>query len=91
MDEMTNRSLDFRWQHQIALWVVDFSLPKYRIAIEADGDYWHASVDQKEKDARKDHWLAAHKWTVFRFTGKAIKQSPSDCIDEVLRNITIQV
>lgn len=87
MDELARRQLFFRSQHQIASWLVDVSLPQYRIAIEADGDYWHQSASQKQKDANKTHWLEAHKWTVFRFTGTEINESVSHCIDLVAEHI----
>jgi very-short-patch-repair endonuclease len=34
---------------------VDFFLPEMRVALEADGDYWHAQ--RKEHDDRRDRWL----------------------------------
>ena len=63
--------------------IVDFALPDHRLVIEADGVYWHSTDTQKEKDARKDHWLNAKKWAVMRLTGDEIRESPAKCIDKV--------
>lgn len=87
MDELDRRHISYRIQHKIACWLIDITLPQHNIAIEADGDHWHSSPEQQRKDANKNHWLRAHKWTIFRFSGTQIHQSPADCIDRVIRHI----
>jgi very-short-patch-repair endonuclease len=87
MNELDNREISYKPQYIIAVWIVDIAIPEYRLAIECDGDYWHSSETQKEKDANKDHWLNAHKWTIFRFTETEIKKSASDCVDKIIRYI----
>jgi very-short-patch-repair endonuclease len=84
MDELDRRSIVYRTQHVIARWLIDITIPEHRIAIEADGTYWHSSLKQKTKDANKTHWLQAHKWAVFRFPETEIRASASDCIDRVV-------
>ncbi len=81
--ELNRRNINHLAQHKIANWIVDFAIPEWRIAIEADGDYWHSSSTQKEKDHNKDHWLSVHKWYMFRFTETSINQSVSDCVDQI--------
>lgn len=83
LQELDRQSIRYRFQHLIAVWLIDITIPQYRIAIEADGDYWHSSAQQQKKDANKDRWLHAHKWTVFRFSGTEIRASPQKCIDKV--------
>jgi len=87
MDELDRRHIPYHSQHQIAKWLVDITLPEHRIAIEADGDYWHSSPEQQEKDANKNHWLEAHGWTIHRFSGSEIRESPAACIDEVVASL----
>ena len=87
MDELDRQMIHYIPQHKIANWLVDISLPQFRIAIEADGNYWHSTVTQQEKDRNKDRWLIAHKWTVFRFTETEINDSPSRCIDIISAHI----
>lgn len=87
MDELDRRHIPYRVQHQIAKWLVDITLPEHRIAIEADGDYWHSFPEQQEKDANKNHWLEAHGWTIHRFSGSEIRESPAACIDKVVASL----
>lgn len=83
MEELTRRDLPFRAQHRIAHWLIDIALPKYKIAVEADGDYWHRSEVQQAKDRKKTHWLEAHRWKVFRFREREIHDSAESCIDQI--------
>lgn len=83
-NEMNRCGLLYQEQYRIAHWLVDFAMPQYRLAIECDGDYWHSLPDRKVKDANKDRWLQAHKWTILRFTETAIKASAPDCVDAIL-------
>lgn len=46
-------------------WSIDFAIPEYKIAIEADGDYWHTIL--AERDAKRDARMGAAGWTVVRF------------------------
>lgn len=90
MNELDRRHIVYRSQHKIARWLIDITIPEHRIAIEADGDYWHSPPEQQEKDANKNHDLEIRKWTVFRFWGSEIRRSPARCIDEVLAHIGIK-
>lgn len=87
MDELDKREISYRAQHPISHWLIDITLPQHRIAIEADGDYWHNSKEQQTKDANKDRWLRAHKWTIFRFSGTEIRKSPAACIDKIVSSL----
>jgi very-short-patch-repair endonuclease len=91
MDELGSRGILYIPQYKIAHWFVDIALREHRIAIEADGDYWHRSEKQKQKDANKDHWLIAHKWKVYRFTETEIRASASACIDRIITNLILPV
>lgn len=91
MSVLDRLQVPYIWQHQIAKWSIDITLPSHRVAIECDGDYWHHGEAQKVKDANKDHWLRAHKWTVFRFLGSEITADPEACIDKVLTYLGISL
>jgi very-short-patch-repair endonuclease len=58
---------------------MDFALPNLRLDIEADGEKWHTSPDDKQSDNERDKKLAALGWTVIRFPESAINES----IDQV--------
>lgn len=84
-DELTARHIAFVPQKVIACWLVDFAIPEHRIAIECDGTYWHNSDIQKVKDANKDHWLAAHNWTMVRLTEPELKADIAACVDRIVK------
>lgn len=84
MDELDKRGIVYTVQHRIANWFVDIAIQQCRVAIEADGDYWHRSEKQKKKDANKDRWLISHKWRVFRFTETEIRVSAAKCVDQII-------
>ena len=89
IDEFDKRGMHYFWQYKIASWLVDFAFPSYRLAIEADGKYWHGNEKQKQKDANKDHWLNAHKWSIIRLSEDDINDHIDLCIDKIRSFILI--
>ena len=72
-DALTTLGVHFQPEVQIGRFCVDFCIPDRRIIIEADGEYWHAQV--KERDARRDEELKSLGWTVIRLSESEIKSS----------------
>lgn len=69
--------VQFKQEYQIGRWSIDFALTSHKIAIEADGDYWHAqSVD---RDARRDATLARAGWRVVRLSEGAVNDTKDLC------------
>jgi very-short-patch-repair endonuclease len=62
--------------------LVDFLLSN-GIVIQCDGDYWHSSLKQKEKDMNQDFILTLNDYKIFRFTGIEIKGSVGECINKI--------
>jgi very-short-patch-repair endonuclease len=83
--ELARRGVDFVAEHAVGQYSVDIALVGPRIAIEADGDYWHGNARQQAKDRQKTGYLTAQGWRVFRFTETEIKADASACIDRALR------
>jgi very-short-patch-repair endonuclease/endogenous inhibitor of DNA gyrase (YacG/DUF329 family) len=54
----------FTQEYPFRRWSIDFAIPERKIAIEADGDYWHAIL--ADRDARRDAAMNAAGWTVVR-------------------------
>jgi very-short-patch-repair endonuclease len=50
---------------------IDLAIPAHRIAIECDGGY-HFTLDQADKDAKREHQIRCHNWRVIRFTNEQI-------------------
>ena len=83
MGELDHRRLTYEFQYPYLSYVIDFSFPNDRLAIEADGVYWHSLPNMKEKDERKDNDLQQQGWIVLHFTGDEIRASVSDCVDKI--------
>jgi very-short-patch-repair endonuclease len=63
---------------------VDLYIPKYKLAIEADGKAYHDSPEQKERDRRKDYVLKKHyKLKVRRFNSDQINKRLNWCVEKV--------
>ena len=70
-------------QHRVGQYRLDFAWPKYRVAVECDGHRWHSSSKAQARDARRDRRLCADGWTVLRFAGREILESPLSVVHEV--------
>jgi very-short-patch-repair endonuclease len=56
--------VEFRQEFAVGRWSIDFALLRHKVAIEADGDYWHRL--SAERDARRDACLTRAGWRVVR-------------------------
>lgn len=63
-------------QVKMATYWVDFLIPEQRIALEADGIYWHNRPERQESDARKTALLEQRGWCVVRITDLELKHEP---------------
>jgi len=70
--------------------VVDFYLPEYKIAIYADGAYWHNLSIVKERDEKQSKILEENGYKVFRFREHEIKKSVKRCVNEIRRYVQIR-
>lgn len=59
-------------QKPLGCYWVDFYVPNWRLVLECDGDYWHASPKQRAYDERRDGWMQKHGYVVRRILGSAI-------------------
>jgi very-short-patch-repair endonuclease/endogenous inhibitor of DNA gyrase (YacG/DUF329 family) len=74
-------------EYRFGFFCLDFAIPDRKIAIEADGDYWHSIAKQVFADARKDATLKAAGWRIFRFTETQINASPEQCAEQVAASL----
>lgn len=87
IDELETRDIEYEFQYKLNQWSIDFAFPNHKLAVEADGVYWHSLPENIERDKRKDRSLKRKDWTILRFTGDEIRESSTDCIDQVLAHI----
>lgn len=71
---LVSLGVEFAQEFPVGPWLIDFALIRDRIAIEADGDYWHAKC--ADRDARRDSELADAGWRVVRLRERDIKNAP---------------
>ena len=100
-NEMNKRGIFFRSQFPIDnKFVCDFAIPEYKIAIECDGDYWHANpkiYDHNTLDARqknkvqrdkfKKKYLTRKGWLFLSFFESDIKATLSICVNQIEKAI----
>ncbi len=75
-------------KHFRGIGIVDFFLPDFKIAIEADGIYWHGLPSAIEKDKRKDLALDQIGIRVLRLKEDIIKKDNAMCSQQIYETIT---
>jgi very-short-patch-repair endonuclease len=78
-------ALQFRRQHPIGHYILDFYCPSARLAIEIDGDA-HGHPDQQRHDRLRDAWLASRNVRVLRVPASAVLDR--DALHGLLAEIT---
>jgi very-short-patch-repair endonuclease len=53
-------------QYPLGRFFIDFACPYLRLGVELDGKQYHNA----EKDKKRDEWMAAQGWQVFRVPGR---------------------
>lgn len=75
---------------------VDLALPDYRLAIFADGCYWHSCPicfgretikGKRGYDAMITNYLKRHGWKVLRFWEHELKSNLDNCIEKIRREV----
>lgn len=84
--ELDRREIEYLVQYPLCGFVLDFAFPNHKLAVEADGVYWHNLENVKEKDARKDRALSDCGWTILHFGEWEIQESPTRCIDQIVQH-----
>lgn len=66
--------VDYISQHVIGRrYVADFFVPSARLVIECDGTYWHSKPGARDRDARRDEYIASLGYAVLRLPETDIK------------------
>lgn len=74
-------------QYKIGYLHVDFAIPSIKLAIECDGRASHKTVEQIDRDNKRDAFLNSEGWQVQRFTGHQIYNDVEGCVFRVLKII----
>ena len=69
----------------------DMIFTNLKIAVFADGDYWHSGTFKDgrtwEKDRNQDRVLSDNGWKVLRFWGSEINRNPRICVVKIMETI----
>jgi hypothetical protein len=68
-------------------YLIDIAYPEMKIAVEVDGNS-HKALKVRERDARKEAFLAGLGWTILRFTNKEVLENLEGCVQKVLSTIS---
>lgn len=66
---------------------IDFAIPSLKIGVEADGEIFHSSPKQLEKDKARDMQLTQMGWTIIRFTDTEIEHKPEQVMSTIVKYI----
>jgi DNA modification methylase len=69
--------------------LVDVYIPKDKLVIQWDGEYWHSKPKRKALDKSQDSYMKKCGYKVLRFTDKEIYSDP-ECVKEEIKNATTQ-
>lgn len=78
--------LKFRSQHPVGRFILDFYCPRFKLAIEVDGEIHN---QQSEQDTSRTEQLEAFGYTVLRFSNEAIFTDLPAVLDQI-RAVTIK-
>jgi len=76
--------LNFRRQHPIGEYVLDFYCPAAKLAIEVDGAA-HDFGDRPRRDDRRTEWLGQQDVQVLRVPAKDVLADPDAVADAIVR------
>lgn len=97
-DALTALNIEYEPQYRISRFTVDFFVPALSLAIEVQGDYWHANpkiyagkplykaqIRTRERDKRKRAYFAIHpEYRFVELWESDIRASPMDCVSSIL-------
>ncbi len=87
-EELSRRGIKYEEQYNLGdKFRLDFLLPEYGIVIECDGDYWHNLPEVKRRDRRKNAYIKACGYSLYRFWESEINVDVEACVDIVFAEI----
>lgn len=88
---LKKKNIIFIKQHYIEqVGLVDFFIPIYNLIIETDGDFWHGTEKQKQKDINRDFKaIIYHKYNTIRLSEKLIISDLYKCWDKIQAQLKI--
>ncbi|MFC5602687.1 AAA domain-containing protein [Sporosarcina koreensis] len=72
-------------QYEVAGFRMDFVVQgeQSRLVVECDGDHWHTSVDDRERDFQRERLLQRAGWTFWRVLGSVYYDNPEKALESL--------
>lgn len=80
----------FKSQHTIFRYTCDFYVESSLLIIETDGDYWHSLPGVKNKDLRRDKYMASIGLKTLRLSETEIKSDIDKCKNKILNMLQLE-
>ncbi len=78
-------------QHRLSVhgarYRLDLAFIAERVAVEMDGERWHSTREQRERDRRRDAALASAGWVTLRFSHRRLHDDPAGCRRDTLATL----
>lgn len=87
MDALDARGIEYHSQYPIDRLRIDIAFPNARLAVEADGEYWHTLPENIDRDRRKDEHLAIIGWRILHLPEYLIRSDVKHCLDLILEHL----
>lgn len=81
--ELKQNNINFERQKEIGRFKVDFFFSGADLIVEIDGEKYHSSPEQREKDRKRDSILMKKGYAVLRFAGHRIYRDVGGCVKEI--------
>jgi len=87
---LRNRGIGYKFKRQVSIgkYVVDFYCPKYKLAIEIDGDS-HYETKAIKHDQVRSEWINKLGINIIRFTNKDIYESIDGVIEKIIKQLSV--
>lgn len=87
-ERLSDLGLEFESQYNLDdRFLIDIAIPKLKLAIECDGDYWHSLPTAITRDRIKDDYCLQNNWKLLRFTETQINSNLDKCVNIILNEI----
>lgn len=88
-DLITARGYRVIPQFEVAGYSIDFVIEseQKRLAVECDGDHWHSSSEQRERDMRRQRVLERCGWSFWRVRGSEFYFDPQRALESLWKTL----
>ncbi|MFD2212381.1 AAA domain-containing protein [Metabacillus endolithicus] len=76
-------------QYNVANYRIDLVIQgeKSKLAVECDGDHWHTSVEDRERDFLRERVLQRAGWTFWRVLGSTYYNNPENALESLWEKV----